>query len=411
MAFDRVLYRLIAFFTSLRLTVVCLALGLVLVFAGTMAQVDLGLYRVQTEFFRSFFVLWGPKGASWKVPVMPGGYLIGGVLLINLVASHYKRFKFSGKKTGIWLVHFGLILLLVGQLLTDVLSRESILHLRDGEAKNYSISQRQAELAIIDRTDPSQNTVVAIPQAVLAKGGTIRNRYLPFTLRVERFFPNSEISNRSRNTNDPPAATKGFGPQLAVTQMPHVTVTDESDVPSAIVNIETAQGSLGSWLVSEWLGTWKNSEFTPQPQSFTCDKHSYDLEMRPRRFYVPFSIKLLKFHHDVYPGTDMPRNFSSRILLERPDTGEKRQVLIYMNHPLRYAGQTYFQASYDPDNRGSILQVVHNPSWLTPYLACVIVGIGLIIQFSIQLFGFTLKRSRRPAPQPSGAAALKRRLA
>ena len=46
--------RLIAVLTSLRLTVVCLILAAVLVFWGTLAQVDLGLYKVQNEFFRSF---------------------------------------------------------------------------------------------------------------------------------------------------------------------------------------------------------------------------------------------------------------------------------------------------------------------------------------------------------------------
>src|SRR5439155_17959742 len=71
--------RLIAFFTSLRLTVACLALGLVLVFVGTLAQVDLGLFKAQNEYFRSFFIYWGPKGANWKIPVFPGGYLLGGV--------------------------------------------------------------------------------------------------------------------------------------------------------------------------------------------------------------------------------------------------------------------------------------------------------------------------------------------
>src|SRR5216684_7970949 len=118
MVFDR----LIDFFTSLRLTVACLALGLVLVFLGTLAQVDLGLYKAQNEFFRSFLVFWGPKTATWKVPVLPGGYLVGGVLLINLVASHIKRFKLTRKKAGIWLIHFGIILLLLGQLGTDILS-------------------------------------------------------------------------------------------------------------------------------------------------------------------------------------------------------------------------------------------------------------------------------------------------
>src|SRR5262249_41818047 len=115
---------LIKFFSSLKLTVVCLGLGMVLVFWGTLAQVELGLFKAQNEFFRSFFIYWGPKTASWKIPIFPGGYLVGGVLLINLVTAHFKRFRFSSAKVGIWMVHFGLILLLLGQLLTDVLSRE-----------------------------------------------------------------------------------------------------------------------------------------------------------------------------------------------------------------------------------------------------------------------------------------------
>jgi len=116
-----ILDRLIRFFTSLRLTVVCLGFSVLLVFLGTVAQVDLGLYKAQNEFFRSFFVFWGPKTADWKIPVLPGGYLVGGVLLINLVASHVMRFKLTRAKAGIWMVHFGLILLLLGQLGTDLL--------------------------------------------------------------------------------------------------------------------------------------------------------------------------------------------------------------------------------------------------------------------------------------------------
>ena len=63
-----------------------------------------------------------------------------------------------------------------------------------------------------------------------------------------------------------------------------------------------------------------------------------------------------------------------------------------MNNPLRYAGETYYQSSFDPDNHGTILQVVHNPSWLTPYLSCVLVGVGLMVQFATHLLGFAFKR-------------------
>ena len=383
MPIDYLLDRLISFFTSLRLTVVCLALGLVLVFWGTLAQVDLGLYKAQNEFFRSFIIYWGPKGASWRIPAFPGGYLIGGVLVLNLIASQLKRFTFTASKTGLWMVHVGLILLLLGQLLTDLLSRESTLHLRNGEAKNYSETEREAELAVIDTTDPDADKVIAIPQGVLASQKSIRPGDLPFTVQVKDFFANSQVSERSANAAAPPAATQGLGPRATVRELPRVTQMDVRDVPSAVVEIVTPEGSLGTWLVSE---------FVEQPQDFTANNRTYQLELRPRRHYKPYSIQLLKFQHDVYAGTDIPKNFSSRVLLQRPQTGEKREVLIYMNSPLRYAGETYYQSGFDPDNQGTILQVVHNPSWLTPYLSCVLVGVGLVVQFATHLVGFTRKQ-------------------
>src|ERR1044071_8176560 len=96
-----VLGKLVDFFASLRLTIVCLGFGIILVFTGTLAQVDVGLFKAQNEFFRSFFVFWGPKAASWKIPVLPGGYLVGGVLLLNLIAAHVTRFHYTRKKIGI----------------------------------------------------------------------------------------------------------------------------------------------------------------------------------------------------------------------------------------------------------------------------------------------------------------------
>jgi hypothetical protein len=375
--------RVVKVFTSLRLTVVCLTLGMVLVFVGTIAQVEIGLFKAQNEFFRSFLIYWGPKGASWKVPVFPGGYLVGGVLLINLVASHIKRFKFTRAKAGIWLIHFGIILLLLGQLGTDMLSRESMLHLREGQGKNYSESDRQFELAVIDTTSPDLDTVVAIPQAVLARQKEIESPQLPFTLNVKRFYPNSLVQKIDPSTPTAPAASQDIGSVASVRELPRVTQTDFRDRPSAVVEVMTPQGPKGTWLVSDFLSA---------PQSFTYDNHTYQLVMRLRRYYEPFTLQLQKFNHDSYAGTDIPKNFSSRVVLDNPQTGENRQVTIKMNTPLRYMGETFYQASFDPDDHGTVLQVVHNPSWLTPYLACLIVAAGLVLQFATHLLGFTFKR-------------------
>ena len=107
-----------AVLTSLRLTVVLLVLSIVLVFAATLDQVHLGVWGVQEKYFRSFFIYSQIPGTALFFPVFPGGYLLGGVLIVNLVAAHFYRFRYSWKKSGIWLTHAGLILLLVGAVPT-----------------------------------------------------------------------------------------------------------------------------------------------------------------------------------------------------------------------------------------------------------------------------------------------------
>ena len=374
---------LFRFFSSLKLTVTCLVLGCILVFWGTLAQVHLGLFKAQTEFFRSLLIYWPLDGSAPHIPIFPGGYLIGTVLLINLLAAHLRYYQPGKRKIGIALIHLGVVLLLVGQMLTDFLSRESALHLRIGETKNYSEADRAYELAVIDATDTNSDKVVAIPCSVLVRRGAVRNSQMPFTVRAKTFYANSQLTAKEASGFEPVKTTAGFGSDLWWRQLPRETAMNRVDLPSAIVELSTPQGSLGTFLVSAFLN---------QPQQFTFDHHTYKILLRPERFYMPFSLTLLNFRHDVYPGTDIPKNFSSRLRLQNLDNGEDRQVLIYMNNPLRYRGETFYQASYDPDNGGSILQVVHNPSWLTPYFACVMVAIGLTWQFLSHLIPFLKRR-------------------
>jgi hypothetical protein len=122
--------------------------------------------------------------------------------------------------------------------------------------------------------------------------------------------------------------------------------------------------------------------------------------MRPERFYRPYSIQLIKFTHERHPGTEVPSRFASRVRLRNPQKNEDREVMISMNQPLRHAGETLYQASFANDNRTSILQVVRNPGWVLPYVACAMVGVGLIWQFVSHL-----ARSRRQNDSPPAAAA------
>jgi ResB-like family len=319
--------------------------------------------------------------AAPRVPVFPGGYLIGGLLLINLLAAHTRYYQPGRTKIGIVLIHAGVVLLLAGQFLTDFLSTESTMHIREGATANYSEAVRTYELAVIDTTDPGSEKVIAIPEGLLLKRRDISHPELPFTVRVKTFYANSSVTNAPAPGYTQVAGSAGDS-GIWWQNLPRETSMDRRDMPSGLVELLTPQGPLGDYLVSSFL----------QPQTLAYNGRRYELQLRLERFYMPFSLYLIKFSHDRYAGTDIPKNFSSRVRLQRPDTGEDRTVNIYMNNPLRYAGKTFYQASYDPDDHGTILEVVHNPSWLTPYFSCVLVALGLMVQFSSHLFGFALQR-------------------
>ena len=155
-----------------------------------------------------------------------------------------------------------------------------------------------------------------------------------------------------------------------------MTTDDVANTSSAVIEPIAGGRSYGTWLVSTGLGA---------PQSFVHEGRSYQLVMRERREYLPFALTLKKFSHDIYPGTDIPKNFSSLVHLSNPRTHEERDVLIYMNQPLRYAGRAFYQASFGKNDTLSILQVVENPGWLLPYISCAMVAAGLMIHFALSL--------------------------
>jgi len=371
--------RFVDLLTSLKLTIICLAAAMVLVFAGTLAQVHLGIHEAQQRYFQSFFVWWPPESRGLRMPVFPGGHLIGAILLVNLVAAHAKRFRWAWRKLGIHLTHAGLIIMLAGGLFTDLFAVESHMRLGVGDTKNYSEDARRKELAVIDTTDNGADEVTAIPDNILRQSRSIDHWSLPFRIVVRSFYQNSRLRILSGTDK---------GAQIVVQSAPRATGVDEHDVTSAAIEIipKHSGTSLGTWLVSDALDA---------PQTFSCDGRNWMIALRPIRYYKPYSVTLQKFTHERYAGTEIPKNFSSRVTLIDPERIVNRDVLIYMNHPLRYRGETFYQAGFQKDDQATILQVVHNPSFIAPYAACVIVAAGLLVQFGYHLVGFS--RERRTA--------------
>lgn len=369
------------FFVSLKLTVVLLNLSILLIFAATLAQVNLGIWAVQQEFFHSFIAVWhvGPL----FIP-LPGGYLVGGLLLINLIAAHVYRFTLNWKKSGVFLTHAGLILLLIGELLTGLTQEDYQMRLVEGETKNYSESFRNNELVFIETTDPTVDQVVAVPEEVVARQGELQHPQLPFRVAIRHYHPNAVLQLRANQPRETlPAASAGVGPKLVLSPVPITYKQDERNAPAAILELIGSDGSLGTWIVSTIL---------PVSQTISYAGRTWRVGLRFERTYKPFALHLLEVTHDVYLGTEIPKNFSSRVRITTPDGRDDREVLIYMNNPLRFGGLTFYQYQMDSANSTSVLQVVRNPSWLLPYISCALMTLGLIVQFGIHLFAFFTKR-------------------
>lgn len=373
-----IIVTIVAILSSLRLTVLLLGLCMILIFVATLLQTDLGIHEVQLRYFRAWiawFDVW-PGKRNFSIP-FPGGMTLGASLLCNLFAAHIRRFKLRWEKAGMILVHTGIVLMLLGELFTAMLSQESQMRLDEGKTSNYSVSPRETELAIIETGENGFEEVHAISSGELREGATFR--FDGFKLRVARFFANSQIGDlASAGTDfDPMRADRGMGVSLAVKGKPRETAMDLGDITSAFVEIDSADGKM--------MGRWLLSNTIPGEEGFEVNGKTWKMALRLRRFYHPFSIRLLDFTHENYLGTQIPKNFSSRIRLLNPEEGENRETLIYMNHPLRYAGLTFYQAGFENKDRTSILQVVRNPAWTMPYVSCAMVGIGLIWIFSQHL--------------------------
>ncbi|MBI4913562.1 MAG: cytochrome c biogenesis protein ResB [Acidobacteria bacterium] len=365
-----------------------MALLMALVLLCTLAQVELGTLAAVNTYMRAWIVFYKTK-AGFSIPVFPGGTLVGLVFALNLMALTAKRLGFAWNKAGLWFVHVGLILLVLGEFVSGALQVDARMAIEEGQTVNYVEHAREVELAVVEGSDPRYDDIYGIPEKALARGGSYALPGTPVTIKVKKFYTNAVLARR--NPADPPGEVNmGVGAGVKVTEAEPVSNDNDLNRGTAIVEALAGGKSYGTWLVSLELGA---------PQSFTHEGKTYALGIRPRRTYLPYSLHLKKFSHDLYPGTQIPKNFSSLVTLENPGTQERRDVLIYMNQPLRYDGKAFYQASFGKEDTLSILQVVSNPGWLLPYISCVLVTIGLLIHFGITLRRSMKRRQEALAPK------------
>jgi len=124
-----------------------------------------------------------------------------------------------------------------------------------------------------------------------------------------------------------------------------------------------------------------------EPQVFTLGKLDFTLSFGSKVYQLPFQIKLNDFIASKYPGTEKSyAAFESQVTVL--DAGKKTDARIYMNHILDFGGFRFFQSSFDPDEKGTVLSVNHD------FWGTLITYIGYFILFFALMAILFTKHSR-----------------
>lgn len=410
-----VLYRAVRVLASLRLTVVLFALAMVLVFFGTVAMMRHSIDETMKQYFRSWVVMidlqgvadfgkvflgFGEKAELPGSLPFPGGYTLGWLMFINLLAAHAIRFKLTWKRSGIFMLHAGVIILLAGEFLTGQLSIETRMRIAEGESARFAFSLSKHELVVIDASDPAADQVVVVPGWMIQDaepGEWISHPDLPFDLRRPPEHGTYHINARLRKLKpgEKPIATRSLGRGADIDPRPKSKGTDSDgriDYPAMYLEFRGKGGEdLGRYL----FATAQEHRL----QDVRVGDKVYQVTYRFQRTYKPYTVHLVEATHDVYPGTLIPKDYASTVRIEDPELGEHGPIRIWMNHPLYYRGETFYQSSMDTDEFTGVkttgLQVVRNPAWTAPYLACTLVALGMLVHFLIRLIVFLQRGGAR----------------
>ncbi len=361
---------LISFFGSIRVTVACLTWLFVLTFWGTVAQVTHGLYAAQERYFNSFFFL-----ANKWLP-LPGAQLILWILFVNLVISavvHFSKLR-HWRYAGLKMSHSGLLLYFIAAFVVFHVSKESSVHLAEGQQTNLSSAYEKWEIAYWQNTGKErQVTAVDIIQSHVVGKVPFKNN--DFVMTVDQFFPNVSVFTKTL-----PASGVKMVNGSGITMLQPKMLDVEREFNLAGLTATVADGRHKTHIIL--------SGADKKPTRIMLNGKEYFFMLRRLKFPLPFTIRLDKFIVDYYPGTEMARSYESHVTLFLP-TGGERQAKIYMNNPLRYKDYTFYQASFDTNQAGkhySTLAVVKNSGRVLPYIACFVVFGGLTLHFLIMAF-------------------------
>ena len=334
-----------------------------LVFFGTIAQRDSGLYLVQLDYFSSWIKWFGP------LPT-PSAKLTMLLMTINLSSYFFRDHIWRIQKLGITITHSGVLLLLLGGGLTSLFSIEGSMIIDEGKRSNFFENYYNKELVIINRNSNQYDEYTIFDEYALYRGALLNSTTIPFDIEVLDYYVNCNPVQRVYLGNENfQGMAKNFYLQELKSEKEY-----EKNRPGIIYEIKGKGNTQHDGIYILFMG-----QTIPQKFNF------FEIQLRPHRTYLPFEIELIDFKKEMHPGTDVAKSFSSEINLI--ENNISRKVLIEMNAPLRHSSYTFYQASFieQEDKQTSVLATVKNYGRMFPYVSSIIMCIGILLHMLVML--------------------------
>ena len=268
--------------------------------------------------------------ARWYECVM--GMLALCLLGIIIKTKMWRRF-------GSFVLHAAFIVIFIGAALTRYLGAEGVLHVRAGESRNEMVSVKPF-LQI--RT---------------------KDAFFEYPLNLSQIGDNNFSFTQNINSKN---FTVKFDSYKPAPKGERGTLVVKAGFEGQREQTAKIHGGVG------WLG---------EPSMLNFDGEEIMLTWGSKLVSLPFSIKLIKFELERYPGSQSPSSYSSDVEA-LSDAGEVlTRYKIYMNHPLNLQGFKLFQSSYDADEQGTVLEVNRDPGKIPTYIGYFLLCVGVIGNF------------------------------
>lgn len=360
--------KLISNVGSLKLTVVGFAILTILVIWGTLYEVENGIYAAQEKFFKAWFIIIG------KIIPIPAVKTVLSLLTLNLIAAFLKKRALTIRSAGIFILHFGVLLLIVGSAITSTFVKESALTLQENQTANEAYNFSQWNLSITLKSHKNNKNSKKYSLKQLKEGQTLELIPSQLNLNIRKVFTNcAAMIDPSDSSN-----------VIALKQLK--PAKDDRNIPGLAFSLKNAKYPENK-VREEYL----YAGLQHFPAVYIYEGDTIILSLEPERIELPIKITLLRFKVEYYPGSNKAKSYQSRIRALGKNID--REITIEMNRPFRYGEFTFYQMSYSgkEGTYASTFAVVKNPFRFMPYISSIIIAVGISLHFIVKMI-YALKR-------------------